>query len=250
MPPRNFSWLRRLVLALAILFAVTVLGFWLARERYENRLRQQIWPSDAPKISIVSNSVTNTARTVLLLGDSRIAQWGLPELAHWHVVNAGIGGLTTGQILLCTPKLLEEFHPNTVVLQAGINDLKFLGLRPEMISTIVSLAMSNLMAIVSECTKRDCKIIVLETWPAGEPSMARRLVWSAAIPVSVNQLNAQLRALNSPEQGIRVIDLFSEAGLKPGIELYHDTLHFTTEAYERLTPALKKTLDEASPSAK
>jgi lysophospholipase L1-like esterase len=77
--------------------------------------------------------------------------------------------------------------------------------------------------------------------------LARRLVWSAEIPAAVDALNAQLQKLNAPEQGIRVIDLFKDAGLKPEAGLYRDTLHFKPEVYQRLTPALKKTLGALSP---
>ena len=244
MPRKTFSWRKCAGWGLVISLAMVLAAFWTVRARYENRLRQQIWPAHAPEVSAISSPVAASIPTVMLLGDSRIAQWGLPELKHWRVVNAGAGGLTTGQVLLATPGLLDEFHPDVVVLQAGINDLKFLGLRPEMASTIVSLAASNLTAIVSEGAKRHCQVIVLETWPAGRPDWARQLVWNAAIPTSVNQLNAELRKLNAPEQGIRVIDLFNEAGLKPGGNLYRDTLHFTPEVYQRLAPALLKALNE------
>jgi hypothetical protein len=75
--------------------------------------------------------------------------------------------------------------------------------------------------------------------------LARRLVWSAEIPTAVDELNAQLQSLNWPEGGIRVIDLFKEAGLKPEAGLYRDTLHFKPEVYQRLTPALEKELETA-----
>jgi hypothetical protein len=69
------------------------------------------------------------------------------------------------------------------------------------------------------------------------------LVWSAEIPTAVDELNAQLQSLNWPEGGIRVVDLFKEAGLKPEAGLYRDTLHFKPEVYQRLTPALEKELE-------
>jgi lysophospholipase L1-like esterase len=243
MSRKNFTWRKRAGWGLAISLVVMLGAFWLARAHYENRLRQQIWPAHTPEISSISSSAGASVPTVMLLGDSRIAQWGLPELKHWHVVNAGAGGLTTAQVRLVTPGLLAEFRPDAVVLQAGINDLKFLGLRPEMASTIVSLAASNLESIVYECAGRHCKIIVLETWPAGQPGFLRRLVWSAEITKSVDRLNARLRSLEWPEGEILVVDLFNEAGLKPGAGLYYDTLHFKPEVYQRLTPALEKTLN-------
>ena len=244
MPRKKFSWRKWAGWGLAISLALILAAFWTVRARYEHRLRQQIWPTHAPEVSAISSAATASVPTVMLLGDSRMAQWGLPQLQHWRVVNAGAGGLRTAQILLVTPGLMDEFRPDVLVVQAGINDLKFLGLRPEMASTIVSLAASNLTAIVGEGVKHHCQVIVLETWPAGRPDWARQLVWNAAISASVIQLNVELRKLNAPEQGIRVIDLFNEAGLKPGVGLYYDTLHFKPEVYQRLTPALQKTLDE------
>jgi lysophospholipase L1-like esterase len=239
--------LKWLALALPVLSAAIVFEFWSERSRYENQLSRQIWPVVAPQITVVSDSPANFKSTVLLLGDSRKAQWDLPPLAGWRVVNAGAGGLTTGQLRLCAPKLLDEFHPDMAVLEAGINDLKFIGLRTELSPQIVLLAASNLTTIVRECAARHCQVIVLETWPAGQPDLARRLVWSAEIPAAVDALNAQLQKLNAPEQGIRVIDLFKDAGLKPEAGLYRDTLHFKPEVYQRLTPALKKTLGALSP---
>ena len=241
----NFHWLKWAVPLLAVLSAAMALTVWSARKQYESRLAQQIWPLTAPDIFARSTAPAKAAPTVLLLGDSRMAQWDLPQWTGWRVVNAGTGGLTTGQLRLSAPRLLDEFHPDAVVLEAGINDLKFLGLRPKMASPIVSLATSNLTAVVRECAARRCQVIVLETWPAGQPDLARRLVWNAVIPASVDSLNAKLRLLNAPERGIRVADLFKAAGLKPEAGLYRDTLHFKAEVYQRLTPALEKELEAA-----
>src|SRR5208282_5153351 len=104
MPRGNFHWLWWLVLVLAALSAAMVLGFWSARSRYENKLARQIWPLTAPDISARSISPANSAPMVLLLGDSRMAQWDLPQWSGWRVVNAGVGGLTTGQLRLSAPK--------------------------------------------------------------------------------------------------------------------------------------------------
>lgn len=227
-----------------ILVSLLLAGFWQARSGYEARLRHQIWPTHVPEFSPCASSANPSLLTVLLLGDSRIAYWGLPPFRHWHVVNAGAGGLTTSQILLLAPKALDEAHPDVVVLQAGINDLKYLGLKPQMASTIVSLAVSNLTATVRECLKRRCQVILLETWPATQPDWKRRLVWSKTISASVTQLNSELQKLNTPDHRVTVVNLFDASGLKPEAELYCDTLHFKPETYQRLTPVLETLLDQ------
>jgi lysophospholipase L1-like esterase len=185
---------------------------------------------------------------VLLMGDSRMAEWGVPDLGRWRVLNAGAPGWTTGQIRQQTRNLLAQFQPDTVVLQAGINDLKFLGVRPALEDSVVALAHSNLVAIVNECVEHRCKVIVLEVWPSGQPTLVRRWIWNKAVASSTDQLNAQLRELNSPERGVWVVDLFQRAGVKPGPEPFRDILHFTTETYQQLTGALRKELDVALPA--
>jgi peptidoglycan/LPS O-acetylase OafA/YrhL/lysophospholipase L1-like esterase len=231
-----------LALALMVLFTTAAFVVFGLRLKYENRLHAQIWPATAPEISVVSSAPAGSNPTVLLLGDSRMARWGLPSLAGWRVVNAGAGGLTTAQVELETGELLHRYHPDAVVLEAGINDLKYLGLHPEMSPQIIFQAARHFSTLVQECAARHCKVIVLETWPAGQPSLARRLVWDAAIPASVDALNARLRLLDAPDKGVRVVDLFGDAGLKTDAGLYSDTLHFKPEVYEKLTPVLEKEL--------
>ena len=103
---------------------------WTLEGRYEIALRRQIWPVGAPPTSVLTSAPATAAPPVLLLGDSRMAEWGLPELGSNRVVNAGAGGWTTGQVRLRTTELLDEFHPAVVVVQAGINDLNISGSNP------------------------------------------------------------------------------------------------------------------------
>jgi peptidoglycan/LPS O-acetylase OafA/YrhL len=240
---RRVLWRRAATAAPAVLAGVFLLAGWTLRARYEDHLRAQIWPVTAPTTAVRVSEAEGSRPTLLFLGDSRMAEWGLPRMAHWRVVNAGVGGLTTGQIRLVAAGLLDEFHPSAVVLEGGINDLKLLGLSPEMSATVISLAASNLTAVVEECVVRHIRVVVLEVWSPSRPSLARLPVWNAAIPASVIELNQRLRAVNAPERGVWATDLFDRAGLKPAPEMYRDTMHLKPEVYERLTPALENELE-------
>jgi lysophospholipase L1-like esterase len=249
-PASRFFWWPKIIAGLAaILLLVALVVVLISRPRYEATLRRQIWPVNPQPLSVQSGPSSGVAGTLLLLGDSRMAEWGVPEFGQWKVVNAGTVGFTTGQVRLRASEVLEEFRPDTVVLQAGINDLKYLGLEPEMVSPIVSLAYSNIVAIVDECVRHHSRIVVLETWPAGRPPLLRRLVWSDQIASGVEQLNAALRGLDAPHNGVRVVDLFRSAALNAEGDEYRDTLHFKPEFYRRLTPVLARELG-SPPSAK
>lgn len=92
-----------------------------------------------------------SAKTILILGDSISAGYGIDPKQGWvqllqkrldqqypkqhKVVNASVSGETTGGALARLPKLLQTYNPNVVVIELGGND----GLRgqpPQMIQKI------------------------------------------------------------------------------------------------------------------
>ena len=239
----NHGFVNKLIAACVLFLALVAIAFGVARNRYQNQLRAQIWPNSVAAVRPVTNDTNISAPTVLLIGDSRMAQWDGLILPNHHVVNAGMGGFTTAQVRSNAAALLSQYRPETVVLQAGINDLKYLGLQPGLADQLVSLAFSNVLAVVNECENHGCRILLLKTWPADRPDLARRFVWSYAVSPAVDQFNRELQKLDSPARGIRVVDLFADAGLSVDSSLYRDTLHFKPEVYRRLTPFLEKELE-------
>jgi len=213
------------------------------RSRYESQLIQQIWPAGTTRQPAASGDTNHLCPVVLLLGDSRISEWNPPMMTNYHVINAGIPGATTARLRLQAPELLEQFHPAIVVIQAGINDLKLIGLRPELASLLISEAATNLTELVEICSRQNCKVLLLETWPTSRPRLLRRFIWNQAVPDSIMKLNQQLRKLNAPARAIRVADIISEAGRNnQGVLPYRDAIHFRPDAYHLLNPILKEEL--------
>lgn len=91
--------------------------------------------------------------------------------------------------------------------------------------------------MVDQGTARHERVILLPTWPPRSPELARRLVWSRAVPTAVTSLNQRLLAMSGREN-LRVLDLFAAAQIRPGTKTYRDTLHLRPETYLRLTPLL------------
>ena len=79
-------------------------------------------------------SVASNGSTLLVLGDSLSASYGISEENGWvqllsadlepqyKIVNASISGDTSGNGLARLPRLLEEFNPNYVLIELGAND--------------------------------------------------------------------------------------------------------------------------------
>jgi acyl-CoA thioesterase I len=231
-------------LGLLLLLSLTLNVFLgkLLLDRYDAQLQQQLWPVGPPVAGPKPGTTGTGTNTVLLLGDSRILEWGLPELSGRRVVNAGIGGQTTAQIRLRLSELLAAHPPEGVVIHAGINDLKIPRPHPDWSTALQTQAENNPTAIVPECASRQIPVLLLEIWPPAAPTLLRRPVWSRAIPDSVVALNRRLRALEAPGKRVQVIDLLGLAGVTAGPDTYRDTMHLKPETYRRLTGALEQRL--------
>jgi acyl-CoA thioesterase I len=107
-------------------------------------------------------------KTVLVLGDSLSAEYGLARGAGWvalleqklkaekidaRIVNASISGETTSGGLTRLPALLEQHHPSVVVIELGAND----GLR----GLPVASAESNLRTMVDMAKKDHARVLLV-----------------------------------------------------------------------------------------
>jgi lysophospholipase L1-like esterase len=234
-----------------IFLGLTAALVWAARAMYERRLERKVWPSahvaDAP--FVLAPQLIARSNLLLLVGDSRIWEWGEPVLDRYSILNVGMPGCTSAEVLALLPPILEQTRPVTVIVQVGINDLKLLGLRPESSREIESLVLTNIFRIARLCQAHGAKVIVTPVWPTGEVTLMRRIVWNPAIERGVNAVNHQI--LSSDLRDFRVMDLFEEAfhefGAVRRFELYRDTLHLKPSAYEALSKILRKRMGLPKP---
>lgn len=113
--------------------------------------------------------VSSFAKTIMILGDSISAGYGLNPQQGWvtllqqrlnqqfpkqhQVVNASVSGETTSGALARLPKLLQSHKPDVVVIELGGND----GLRgqpPQMIQ-------KNLAQLIQQSQKSQAKVVLL-----------------------------------------------------------------------------------------
>jgi lysophospholipase L1-like esterase len=178
---------------------------------------------------------------VLLLGDSRIAEWpGLP--ANYFTINAGVAGETTAQILLRAPAILAAEKPDVVIIQAGINDLKAIGVAPGDSQKIESDCVNNLSQLTELADRHAKKVILTLILPAGKIPLTRRLFWSGEINRAVADANRQIMITFSHAPTVTVLDLEKILVAEPGIKSldanYRDALHLTPQAYDKLQSAV------------
>lgn len=176
---------------------------------------------------------------LLLLGDSRIAQWGAPRFPGWRVANGGVPWLTTLQLERLSADPIREVRPAAVFIQAGINDLKVLGVRSDLRETILTGCVEHLEGVVEEARRLGARVWVSTVWPTGPVPWERRLFWGAAVEQGVEELNRRLRERFAGREGVVVIDPFAPVGgaspLPALVPRFRDTLHLSPETYEELT---------------
>ena len=120
-------------------------------------------------LSVGSNRVlAEETNTILVLGDSLSAAYGIPTEQGWvsllqkqlderkspyQIINASISGETTDGGLRALPALLQRHQPDIVLLELGAND----GLRGFPLSTIET----NLTKLIQLAHKSDAQVLLI-----------------------------------------------------------------------------------------
>ena len=219
------SWLAFAALAALLIISMRAGEFWLNR------------------VSILQPTTLAPTATgggeVLLIGDSRVAQWPAP--AGW--AKAGYSGQSVIRIAGVAPTLLRQQAYRTVVIQAGINDLTAICLLPlRERDPAQARSVAAVSSIVASARSLGVVPVVTLVVPPIEPDLARRLLMGRCLQARIPQFNASLLSLRG--RGVRVIDLSPalRQGDGWGVGVARNDLHWTAAAYERLTDLLQSEL--------
>jgi len=99
-----------------------------------------------PTRADISTPITNTAPSrVVFFGDSRAQQWPTPSRGKQFVfINRGIGAQTSVQVAARFEQDVVPLHPQIVLIQVGINDLKTIPLFPARQEQIIQHCKENI----------------------------------------------------------------------------------------------------------
>jgi lysophospholipase L1-like esterase len=234
---------RPFLLAVLLLVFVALIGLAAAfvgtvRYFYARELSIRL----QPVVAISRRSGNPGALHVLFLGDSRAAAWPALPADRFFTINAGAGGATTAQILLRADAILSNEAPAVVVLQAGINDLKAIGVLPAQAAQIQAGCDTNVLDLVNLCRRHHARVVLTLIIPPGKVSLARSFVWSSNIEPALQDVNRSLSRQLAGAEDVAILDpgqILAAADSSDGNhDDYLDTLHLTPAAYEKLQPAL------------
>lgn len=245
-------------LLLLISVSLNVLLYGFGESQYREVHRVRLDPTSerifAPKNAALLTLDPGVAR-IVFFGDSRISSWEhLPTVPGTQIVNRGRSGETTAQMLLRLDRDVIALAPDVVVIQAGVNDLKSIGIFPHRAEEIIESCRRNLEKIVERLTEADIRVVVLTILPVGTVPLKRRPVWSEQTRDAIEQVNEQLRSTDYSRKSFVLVDCDSVIAegrrIKPTYEL--DTLHVNAFGYEALNalvePVLTSILQDAGSS--
>jgi len=179
---------------------------------------------------------------VIFFGDSITDRWSQPQSGGFFpgrpYVNRGIGGQTTGQMLLRYRADVLALKPRVVVILAGTNDLAGNAgpVTPEQL-------IDNLMTMTELARLKGIKVVLASILPVADDKVdaqGQPLIRSANKPLSVlTSINSRLAQYASGQDGVRYLDYFAPmatpaGALKP--ELNDDGLHPNKAGYDVMRP--------------
>lgn len=244
----------RLILAIVlfsvILLASITLNFYLFNRGQQYYLQLNETRLDPLGLSYYSSVpdqqglISPEKVTVVLFGDSRAAAWPAPpNLSEFEFVNRGIGAQTSAQCAQRFDDHVSPLHPQIVIVQVGINDLKTIPLFPERKEVIIARCKENIQEIVDRSTALGATVILTTIFPIGRVPLERRPFWSDDVALAIDEVNAHISSLQS--ENIIVFDSYSILADNKGLvrpEYSQDFLHINAKGYEALNHELTHVL--------
>ncbi len=160
---------------------------------------------------------------------SQYAYWLMRRHPEWRVINQGVNGQRTDQILGRLQSSVLDFKPQVVIVLAGVNDL-YQGYPADWVKR-------NLTLIYDRCSKQKIRVMACTILPYNKAG--------PGIRARMRDVNRWIQAA-SAERGFGFCDLFRvvEDPVRPwSLASTPDGLHPDPEGYRRIGEALADALE-------
>ncbi|MBC9909598.1 GDSL-type esterase/lipase family protein [Chitinophaga varians] len=170
------------------------------------------------------------ANPILFVGSSSIRKWDDLErtFADYVVMNRGVGGAVTNDIIYFAPDLIFDYHPRQVVIYVGENDL------PE--GATADSVFSRFQRLYSVVRSRLPEVPIEYISLKPSPSRVKYMKTAA-------EANSMIKAFLAKEKNAHFIDVFPlmlDKQGQPRPELFvSDMLHMNAQGYAIWSKAIK-----------
>lgn len=225
---------------------LSVSALLLARKYYISYNLLRIDPLGENFSDNENSTISLENNGIWLIGDSRIARWDKEYFSplNVNIFNLGVEGQSTSQVLHRLKNDLETGTPEWVILEAGINDLKVIGLDKKLAPSIKEDCFRNIASIIELCQKKNANIVVINIFPTGKIEFLRRFIWNSYVDSAIMETNERLRFYCDSNDIMYFDTYFILSKDKSRIQkIYQDGfLHINKEAYKVLSESLIKEL--------
>ncbi len=182
----------------------------------------------------------------LFIGDSRIAQWNIPDsiIDSNDLLNLGIDAQTSGQVLYRGKEYFKDYHADYTFIEVGINDLKAIGFFPKKEKYIKQTVIYNIESLIDLCINNQSEPVFISIFPVGNVELKRWFFWNKHVNEAIKEVNFKVGEYCT-SKGIRVIDsypILSNDNNKTEKQFQRDCLHINEKGYEKLNLALNNFL--------
>jgi len=220
-----------------------ILTWHFAQKQYLKYNLLRFDPLEENRIDAKILSTHEDLNTIWFLGDSRIKQWNTDSFSslNANLVNLGVDGQTTSQVLNRFRNLLTSGKPQWLFLEAGINDLKIIGIKKDLKLKIVNGCSENIYSIIDLCLKNNINVICINIFPTGKIELFRRLFWNSSVVLSINEVNKNVEQYCQQRNVIyyNADGILCDERQKIKKEFQEGFLHINEKAYESLSRDLQ-----------
>jgi lysophospholipase L1-like esterase len=229
--------LRRALELLLLVLGFGVAGYFAAYAAYRARKLNRLKPVRLVK-PVEWFGAPDAARKLLLVGDSRIAQWPLAPREGWRVGRLGFPGDTAANIAPSVADQIKSAAAGIVVIQAGGNDAVAAVVQrgDERAATLRHAA--EAVIAMGEAARRvgASQIIVFTVVPAIKPELWKRALLGSAPTRLVLEVGEKI-AEEARQRGMMILDanrLFRDSHGRLMTEYRTDSTHWSPAAYRLL----------------
>lgn len=177
---------------------------------------------------------------IVFLGDSITSRYDLSKYyKRYNVVNSGIGGNQTTDILNDLDNRVYKYNPNKVFLLIGTNDLVYSNMTNDGIKDNIDKIINNIREKYP-----DCKIYLESIYPIND-SVNKEIV-ETRTNTSIKDLNSKIKNICNDSKCI-YINMYDKLTDRNGnlIRIYTvDGLHLNRLGYIKVTKELRKYVKE------
>jgi acyl-CoA thioesterase-1 len=248
----NSNCITALILVSLIIVTTYNNGCKISPENLSNQIEMKVKMPDSIQPRNIENQCVNS-KCIVIIGASYVEGWNIHEIENMTVVNKGVSGETSGEMLNRFEQDVISLNPLAVIIWGCINDI--FNANQEEIEFFLNNTKNNFIAMVK--LARDNGIIPILTT---ELTIRSRSNWSETIANSIGKIlgresyqdyiNKHVLSINkwiieyARTQDIMLLDfhttLSDEQGIRKKEYTVEDGSHISSQGYEKLTDYTQK----------